>query len=129
MSLQTDAGYLGGSNTAATPAEETKTADDDPANVVEFALHNDEMDNNSCSNGGTPSAHDLYESCQTISDAGGGYQEKIMSDIDQSDALSMSFRSVDFSGDHERRGSIEVKHQHEDLERLNKKRVQKMRQM
>lgn len=96
MSLQTDAG-----------AEEAKTADGN--NVVEFSLHNDEMDNNSCSNGGTPSAHDLYESCQTISDAGGGYQEKMMSDIDQSDALSMSFRSVDFAG-LDRRGSIEVKH-------------------
>lgn len=103
MSLQTDGGYLNENNPT---NEEAKTADGN--NVVEFALHNDEMDNNSCSNGGTPSAHDLYESCQTISDAGGGYQEKMMSDIDQSDALSMSFRSVDFAGEHERRGSIEV---------------------
>ena len=47
----------------------------------------------------------------------------------QSDALSMSFRSVDFSMMSDgRRGSIEAKFIHEDAERLNKKRARKMNQ-
>ncbi len=52
MSLQTNDGFLNGS-------EETKTGGE----IGEFNLRNDDNDAHSCSNGGTPSVHDLYESC------------------------------------------------------------------
>ena len=87
-----------------------------------------------------PSQHECYESSQTVSenDGNGGsnflnYQERIQSEVDSSEALSMSFRSMDLASDRhgsmERRGSIEVRYEKEDTSRLNKKRAQKMRQM
>ena len=88
----------------------------------------DDMYESTSSNGGNPSQRSgIYESSGIHSTDGGGYQERIQSDLDSSDALSMSFRSVDMHS--ERRGSIEVKFSAEDMSRLHRKRAKKMRQM